>query len=84
MEDHPITMQGHQPTFVSVDAECIRRAIDVCEIAIEHTKFCIHDFKQRNSYKQKELFLLRQLERDMEKSKAVENELRKVLGWPEV
>ena len=68
--------------FVSVDVETVRRAIDICEVAIENTSFCIHDFKQKNSYRQNELLVLKTMERELAKSKAVENELRAVLGWP--
>lgn len=68
--------------FVSVDVETIRRAIDASEIAIENTYYCISEFKQQNSWKLKEEFVLQTLERELAKSKAVNNELRSVLGWP--
>ena len=75
-------MQGHQPTFVSVDAECIRRAIVICEIAIENTTECIAQFEQGNSHMRKEIFRLRELQKELKQSKFSLNELRKVLGWP--
>lgn len=77
-------MQGHQPTFISVDTEVIRRAIDICEIAIENTKQCIWQFEQGNSHSRKEVFFLNELEKELKQSKFSLNELRKLLGWPGV
>jgi hypothetical protein len=66
--------------FVSVDIETIRKAVFVCYLAAQNTEQCIYDFKQKNTYRQKELFILRELERDMEKSESLRNELEKILG----
>jgi hypothetical protein len=66
--------------FVSVEIETIRKAVFVCYLATQNTEQCIYDFKQQNTYRQKELFMLRELERDMEKIESLRNELEKILG----
>jgi hypothetical protein len=80
-----ITMQGHQPTFVSVDEEIIREAIVACDAAIENTNECLHSLKSQNSYRQKrEKFVTESYEKDLIRLSSVRKKLRKLLGWPEV
>jgi hypothetical protein len=66
--------------FVSVEIETIRKAVFVCYLATQNTEQCIYDFMQQNTHRQKELFILRELERDMEKIESLRNELEKILG----
>lgn len=76
------TFLSHQPSFVSVDTEIVRKSLDVCQIAIENTQYCIEQFKQQNTWKLKETFVLRELEKELATTKATRNELRTVLNWP--
>jgi hypothetical protein len=86
VEGHPlIPMQGHQPTFVSVDAEIIREAIVACDTAIENTYECLQSLRSQNSYRNKrEKFVTESYEKDLIRLSSIRNKLRTLLGWPEV
>ena len=84
-ESSLITMQGHQPAFVSVDEEIIREAIVACDTAIENTHGCLQSLRSQNSYRQKrEKFVTESYEKDLIRLSSVRKKLRKLLGWPEV
>ena len=65
---------------ISVEIETIRKAVFVCYLAIDNTQYCIYDFQQQSTYRQKELFVLHELKRDLEKIESLKNELEKILG----
>jgi hypothetical protein len=36
--------QGHQPTFVSVDQEILRRSLEAVELGLEHTRTSLAEY----------------------------------------
>lgn len=74
-----------QPTFVSVDQEIIRRAIECCETAIENTAEClaVHDVSLGRTTR-KNKWIAERHEKELADAKRTRNELRAALGWPEV
>ena len=78
-------VQGHQPTFVSVDLEIIREAIVACDTAIENTNRCLQLLRSQNSYRNKrEKFVTDSYEKDLIRLSSVRKKLRTLLGCPEV
>ena len=81
----PVDRIVMQPTFVSMDEEIIRRAIECCETAIENTAEClaVHD-ASLGRMTRKNKWIAERHEKELADAKRTRNELRAVLGWPDV
>jgi hypothetical protein len=47
LEDETIgfgVLRGHQPTFVSVDQEILRRSLEAVELGLEHTRTSLAEY----------------------------------------
>lgn len=67
---------SEKPTFVTVDQELIRRAIDSCETAIEYLTELLSAHKNRQ--------IAATYERELAAAKRTRDDLRTAMGWPEI
>jgi len=75
---------GMQPTFVCLDEEILRKAIDICEVAIENTSDLLIVSIACGTVTKKDKLMVARYEAEIAEAKKCRNLLRVSIGWPPI
>ncbi len=74
-----------QPTFISLDQEVLRKAVEVCETAIENTaELLVNHDSALGRTTRKNKWIAERYETEIAAAKECRNLLRASMGWPPI